>query len=315
MRPHTREEAAGVLDTRRGVAERSFWRPSAAGSCTPRTSTTCWPGGAFPSADGVRRLPPARERHRHGPCFRARVSSRSRQGVVGAAARPGFFQWVEGAPAEGYRAPRTLPEPRLCAVAPALRRSRLRPRSSRASTAPRCSRPLLARHGRNDVELVAVRNEFFGGNIAVTGLMTGSDVAAVLAGCPRTAGTCCRTSACRTGVFLDGVRVVRAAATGRGRGHRRALATAGPRATPDEADRCPSSSSPAGRTSASRRSSTGSSAGRSPSSSEHPGVTRDRLEVTCDWAGSEFRLVDTGGLVERWRRPRRQGDRAGASGR
>ncbi|HXY45140.1 MAG TPA: ribosome biogenesis GTPase Der [Acidimicrobiales bacterium] len=30
----------------------------------------------------------------------------------------------------------------------------------------------------------------------------------------------------------------------------------------------------------------------------HPGVTRDRLELPVDWAGREFRLVDTGGLVE-----------------
>lgn len=30
-----------------------------------------------------------------------------------------------------------------------------------------------------------------------------------------------------------------------------------------------------------------------------PGVTRDRLEVGCEWAGREFLLVDTGGVVER----------------
>ncbi|MGH9172595.1 MAG: ribosome biogenesis GTPase Der [Acidimicrobiales bacterium] len=30
----------------------------------------------------------------------------------------------------------------------------------------------------------------------------------------------------------------------------------------------------------------------------HPGVTRDRLELECDWAGRSFLLVDTGGLTE-----------------
>ena len=30
-----------------------------------------------------------------------------------------------------------------------------------------------------------------------------------------------------------------------------------------------------------------------------PGVTRDRLEVECEWDGRSFLVVDTGGVVER----------------
>src|SRR6476660_4291520 len=29
---------------------------------------------------------------------------------------------------------------------------------------------------------------------------------------------------------------------------------------------------------------------------ETPGVTRDRKELICEWAGTEFRLIDTGGV-------------------
>jgi GTP-binding protein len=32
---------------------------------------------------------------------------------------------------------------------------------------------------------------------------------------------------------------------------------------------------------------------------EQPGVTRDRLELECEWAGREFSLIDTGGVIER----------------
>ncbi len=32
---------------------------------------------------------------------------------------------------------------------------------------------------------------------------------------------------------------------------------------------------------------------------EEPGVTRDRLELECEWAGRDFLLVDTGGVLER----------------
>jgi putative radical SAM enzyme (TIGR03279 family) len=41
--------------------------------------------------------------------------------------------------------------------------------------------PLVESLGRTDVRVIPVRNEFFGGNTAVTGLMTGSDLCRVLA--------------------------------------------------------------------------------------------------------------------------------------
>jgi NifB/MoaA-like Fe-S oxidoreductase len=44
--------------------------------------------------------------------------------------------------------------------------------------------PLIDGLGRRDVRLLPVRNEFFGGNTGVSGLMTGADVARVLAGEP-----------------------------------------------------------------------------------------------------------------------------------
>jgi putative radical SAM enzyme (TIGR03279 family) len=83
----------------------------------------------------------------------------------------GFFQSVDGAPAIGYRAPRTLGE----AVedgedvtvltgeyaAPILRR-------------------LFDMHGYPDVEVKAVKNRYFGGNIKVAGLITGLDLQVAL---------------------------------------------------------------------------------------------------------------------------------------
>jgi NifB/MoaA-like Fe-S oxidoreductase len=40
--------------------------------------------------------------------------------------------------------------------------------------------PLIERLGRDDIRLIPVENEFFGGNTGVTGLMTGEDVSRVL---------------------------------------------------------------------------------------------------------------------------------------
>jgi putative radical SAM enzyme (TIGR03279 family) len=101
----------------------------------------------------------------------------------------GFFAWVDGAPAEGYRAPRTTtPQPSGVGVPVALGARRPRPDAPvGVLTAPygaRVLEPLLASLGRDDVRIVEVENRFFGGNIGVTGLMVGEDLARVLADQP-----------------------------------------------------------------------------------------------------------------------------------
>ena len=58
-------------------------------------------GRPFPADRALRRVPPARERDRDGPGLRRRLRGR-RPAAFGV--KPGFFAWVDGAPAAGYRA-------------------------------------------------------------------------------------------------------------------------------------------------------------------------------------------------------------------
>jgi putative radical SAM enzyme (TIGR03279 family) len=101
--------------------------------------------------------------------------------VLGTGTRAGFFASVDGAPASGYRALRVVA----------------------ADTARTVDRPiaiLTGEYGRQVLEpfvprlreaagvpvrTIAVENSFFGGNIAVTGLLTGTDVARALVDEPR----------------------------------------------------------------------------------------------------------------------------------
>ena len=110
----------------------------------------------------------------------------------------GFFAWVDGAPAgsryeaaadlaapaEGYRAVRSAasPEPGGGGVAVALRPRADAPVAilTGEAGAPILA-PLLAELDRQDVRLLAVANTYFGGTTSVTGLLTGADLARVLA--------------------------------------------------------------------------------------------------------------------------------------
>lgn len=138
--------------------------------------------------------------------------------------RSGFFAWVDGAPADGYRSPRTGSP--ACAVgAPEGGGSE----ASDGASLARATRVSLgaARHApvgvltgtmsvpviesltnsldRDDVRVIGVPNHYFGGNIGVTGLMVGEDLARVLAGEPEGHRYLLPDVCLSRGVFLDGM--------------------------------------------------------------------------------------------------------------
>jgi putative radical SAM enzyme (TIGR03279 family) len=94
----------------------------------------------------------------------------------------GFFAWVEGrldgAPFEPYRGPRTVEG----ADAPVT----LRPRKNApvgiltGEYGARVIAPVVDRLERDDVRVIPVANDYFGGNIGVTGLLVGADLHRVL---------------------------------------------------------------------------------------------------------------------------------------
>ena len=64
--------------------------------------------------------------------------------------------------------------------------------------------PALVDRAGTDVRLIPVANRFFGGNIAVTGLLAGADVAAELAGRPEGHRYLLPDVVLSRGRFLDG---------------------------------------------------------------------------------------------------------------
>ncbi|HVE46600.1 MAG TPA: DUF512 domain-containing protein [Acidimicrobiales bacterium] len=121
----------------------------------------------------------------------------------------GFFSWVDGAPAEGYRAPRVsarayAPAPLITAEAGAGAGARARIGIITGTYGAAVLAPLLEGVGEGGVRLVPVENRFFGGNIGVTGLMVGEDVAAALAGEPEGDRYLLPDVCLSNGVFLDG---------------------------------------------------------------------------------------------------------------
>ncbi len=116
--------------------------------------------------------------------------------------RAGFFSWVEGAPAEGYRSPRTDGSTPIG----------LRPRKGApvgvvtGEYGAAVLGPLVASLDRGDVRLVPVENQFFGGTTAVAGLLVGEDIARALADEPEGHRYLLPDVCLSQGMFLDGLR-------------------------------------------------------------------------------------------------------------
>jgi putative radical SAM enzyme (TIGR03279 family) len=169
LRAHTKEEAAAALDL---VAAYQPLFQRAVGRRLVHAADELYlvAGRPLPSVEDYDSLDQAENGIGLWADFERAFSRR--RGTL--AVRPGFFQSVDGAPAIGYRAPHGTPaEPH----------ANLRGRVvlMTGSYARPLLEALLARSGFGDVDVLAVENRFFGGNIAVAGLLCGEDVASAIA--------------------------------------------------------------------------------------------------------------------------------------
>jgi putative radical SAM enzyme (TIGR03279 family) len=195
MRPHTCAEAAAVVDA---VEEWQNIYLSALGRRLAFAADEYYllAGRSFPDAVAYEGFP----QHENGVGM-ARTFELELLGEksTGTGVHSGFFSWVDGAPADGYRAPRVNGANGTATP------DRTNPTAVLTGEyGARVLEPLLRRLGRHDVRVLAVRNDFFGGNIGVTGLLVGEDVARVLRDQPADHRYLLPDVCLSRGAFLDG---------------------------------------------------------------------------------------------------------------
>jgi putative radical SAM enzyme (TIGR03279 family) len=169
MRPHTQAEAAEVCD----IVDQ--WQQTFLSAIGRRMVFAAdeyyvMAGRPFPTAETYEGFP----QHENGLGM-ARAFEAAFFGDESSAlgVRPGFFAWVDGAPPLGYRAPRGV-----SSEAPVPGRAPIGILTGEYGAA--VLGPLVAELGRDDIRLIPVANHYFGGNIGVSGLLTGTDLTQVL---------------------------------------------------------------------------------------------------------------------------------------
>ena len=198
MRPHTVDEARAVVDTVHDWQD-VFLRVLGRRLAFAADEYYLMAGRPFPDAEAYEGFP----MHEDGVGM-ARTFELEFRGLVDEPTGPqsGFFAAVDGAPAEGYRAVRTG-----ASGATGLTIGPRRDAPVGVLTGPfgaAVLEPLVADLDRDDVRVLPVANEYFGGNIGVTGLMVGDDIARVLAEQPAGHRYLLPDVCLSEGRFLDG---------------------------------------------------------------------------------------------------------------
>jgi hypothetical protein len=112
----------------------------------------------------------------------------------------GFFAWVDGAPPEGYRAIRNT-APNLV-----FRNRKNSPIGILTGEyGALVLQQLLEPFTRKDIRIITVKNHFFGGNVAVAGLLVGEDIAKALEKEPEGHRYLLPDVCLSQGKFLDGL--------------------------------------------------------------------------------------------------------------
>ena len=194
LRPHTRDEAAAVVDM---VEDWQSVFLAAVGRRVAFAADEYYllAGRPFPAAEAYEGFPKHEDGVGMARAFEVELPGQAEDAI---GVRPGFFAWVDGAPAEGYRAPRVEQSAPVAA-------SHRRHRSVAVLTGEygaQVLEPLL--RGYEGVRVLPVENRFFGGNIGVTGLLVGEDVARVLAAEPEGHRYLLPDVCLSNGLFLDG---------------------------------------------------------------------------------------------------------------
>jgi NifB/MoaA-like Fe-S oxidoreductase len=210
MRAHTKAEAARVLDTVEAWQTR-FLDAHGRRLAYAADEYYLLAGRPFPPLDAYDAL----DQHENGVGMARAFEAEVRAALSGevrpiAAARPGFFAWVEGAPADGYRALRTTAVPVALRTTPPPAAAPPPVTIVTGAYGAEVLAPLvgdLAVAAHATVTLLPVGNDFFGGNIAVTGLLTGADVSRALASVPSGTRVLLPDVVLSNGRFLDGVTV------------------------------------------------------------------------------------------------------------